>query len=138
MPELEGTLHSSPVSSIGEARKIALGLPGAAEVNHWGNPSFRVDGRIFATVPDRAHLNVMIDPFQVEGAVQANPDACAELCWGKEVRGVKVDLKLAPRKLVTDLLEAAWRVRAPRRLLGAASQPKRGGRHRDRKGAATR
>lgn len=136
MPVSKGTLHSSPVSGLGSARKLALALPGAVEVEHWGNPSFRVDGRIFATVPDPGHLNVMIDPFDVEGVVTLNPGACSELRWGREVGGVKVDLKRAPRELVGDLLEASWRRRAPRRLLGAPGQPERGRRHPDRKGAA--
>jgi hypothetical protein len=51
---------------IEAVRKIALRFPEAVEQDHFGNPSFRVRGRIFATVPDDAHLNVMIDPFDVD------------------------------------------------------------------------
>lgn len=49
---------SKAVTELGEARAFALALPGAEEADHWGNPSFRVGGRIFATVPDPGHLNV--------------------------------------------------------------------------------
>lgn len=128
---------SASVIKLGEARTIALALPEAVEAEHWGKPSFRVAGRIFATVPDASHLNVMIDPFEVEAVVRAEPQACAELWWGKEVRGVRVDLHRASRKLVGDLLEASWRRRAPRRLL-AAGQRQRRGRDGDRKVAAGR
>jgi len=44
------------VISVDEARKIALELPETAEQDHHGRPSFRVAGRIFATLwgPDLA------------------------------------------------------------------------------------
>jgi hypothetical protein len=114
------------VSKLGEIRTFALALPGAGEADHWGNPSFRVGGRIFATFPDPEHLNVMIDPFDVESAVREEPDACTELLWGKKVSGVRVDLAAASPELVVDLLEAAWRRRAPRRLLAAREREGRG------------
>ncbi|TMC52501.1 MAG: MmcQ/YjbR family DNA-binding protein [Chloroflexi bacterium] len=98
---------SRPVITLGEARDIALALPAAQEAGHWGNPSFRVGGRIFATMPDSEHMNVMIDPFDVESAVLEEPDACSELRWGKKVSGVRVDLKRASPELLGDLLEAA-------------------------------
>ena len=128
---------SQSVVSLGTVRKAALALPGAVEADHWGNPSFRVRGRIFATVPDPARLNVMVDPFDVEAVVRAAPEACSELHWGKEVRGVTVDLRRASCKLVGDLLEAAWRLRAPRRTL-AAREVERSRRDRDRKAPAGR
>ncbi|TMG68698.1 MAG: MmcQ/YjbR family DNA-binding protein [Chloroflexi bacterium] len=110
---------SRPVITLGEARDIALALASTQEADHWGNPSFRVGGRIFATVPDSEHMNVMIDPFDVESAVLEEPDACSELRWGKKVSGVQVDLRRASPELLGDLLEAAWRRRAPRRVLAA-------------------
>jgi hypothetical protein len=128
---------SLPVVTFAKARALALGMPGAVEADHWGNPSFRIYGRIFATVPDPHHLNVMIDPLDVESVVKVAPSACSELHWGKEVRGVRVDLRAASPKLVGDLLEAAWRRRAPKRLL-AAGQVERRRRDTDRKRATRR
>jgi hypothetical protein len=101
---------------IETVRKIALRLPDAAEQDHFGNPSFRVRGRIFATVPDGTHLNVMIDPFDVDAAVRAEPESCAELLWGKELRGVRVSLPNAAPAMVEELLRVAWRRKAPKRL----------------------
>jgi hypothetical protein len=105
------------VITIHQVRRFALALPEAAEQDHWGNPSFRIGNRIFATLPDQGHLNVMIAPFDVEAAVQEDPAACQELLWGKEVRGVQVSLSTATPQMVETLLEAAWRRRAPKRLL---------------------
>ncbi len=103
---------------------MALALPEAVESQHWGNPSFRVAGRIFATVPDAGHLNVMIDAFDVDAVVRQETEACRELWWGKKLSGVQVDLQNASRALVGDLLEAAWRRRAPRRIAAIGSRPR--------------
>jgi hypothetical protein len=102
--------------TVGQIRKLALTLPGVVEQAHWGNPSFRVRGRIFATVPDDGHLNVMIDPFEVDGVVRENPKSCEELWWGKQLKGVRVSLRQASPQVVEALLEMAWRRRAPKRL----------------------
>ena len=103
--------------TIDQVRKLALALPEVAEHDHWGNPSFRIRGRIFATVPDEAHVNVMIDPFDVDAVVREDPDTCEELWWGKELRGVRVSMNRAAAPVVKSLLEAAWRRKAPKRLL---------------------
>jgi hypothetical protein len=68
-------------------------------------------------MPDQEHLNVMIDPFDVDAAVREDPAACQELRWGKEVKGVHVSLGDADRRMVEALLEAAWRRKAPNRLV---------------------
>ncbi|MFI5091502.1 MAG: hypothetical protein ACHP7P_15785, partial [Terriglobales bacterium] len=73
-------------------------------------------GRIFATVPDDAHLNAMIDPFDVDAVVRAEPQTCAELLWGKEVRGVSVSLAKASPAMIEELLRTAWKRKAPKRL----------------------
>jgi hypothetical protein len=96
---------------------LALELPEAVEQEHWGNPSFRIRGRIFATVPDEGHLNVMLDPFDVEPVVRDDPGSCEELLWGKQLVGVRVALKQAAPTMVKSLLEAAWRRKAPKRLV---------------------
>jgi hypothetical protein len=102
--------------TVEELRKMVLALPEVIEQDHWGNPSFRIRGRIFATLPDEAHVNVMIDPFDVDAVVREDPETCAELRWGKQVRGVRVSLDNASATMVGTLLETAWRRKAPKRL----------------------
>lgn len=101
-----------PNLSAEDVRRMAAALPDSIERKHWGASSFRVGGRIFATMPDPDHVNVMIDPMDVE-AVVAHEPGCEELCWGREVRGVRLTLAAAQASTLAALLEAAWRRRAP-------------------------
>ena len=86
------------------------------EQDHHGFPSFRVGGRIFATLPDDTTLRVMLDVDAVEEAVAAEPEQCSVLRWGAKVSGVAVRLAAADPETVADLLADAWRRRAPVRL----------------------
>ena len=67
-------------------------------------------------MPDGTHLNVMIDPFDVDAVVSAEPQSCAELLWGKEVKGVRISLPKASPAMVEELLRVAWKRKAPKRL----------------------
>ena len=104
--------------SADEARRLALSLPEAAEQDHHGRPSFRVAGRIFATLWDAEHMNVMLDEPGILTAVQAHPDVCAEVMWGKRLAAVRITLPAAERQLLADLLADAWERKAPARLSG--------------------
>jgi hypothetical protein len=105
------------VVSVDQARALALALPEAVEEDHHGRPSFRVGGKIFATLWDEDTMNVMLDPDGIRTAVQAKPSACAERWWGKRLAAVAVALASADAALLSDLLADAWERRAPKRLL---------------------
>jgi hypothetical protein len=104
--------------SVDDARRLALALPEAVEQDHHGRPSFRVAGKIFATLWDAEHMNVMVDEDGIRTAVEARPDACAEVWWGKRLSAVRVALAVAEAALLTELLADAWEQKAPRRLTG--------------------
>jgi hypothetical protein len=104
------------VVSVAQARQLALALPEAVEQDHHGRPSFRVAGRIFATLWDEEHVNVMVDEGGILTAVEAAPDVCEEVWWGKRRAAVRVDLRRAAPELLADLLADAWEQKAPRRL----------------------
>lgn len=101
-----------------EVRELALALPDAVEQDHHGRPSFRVAGRIFATLWDEGHMNVMLDEDGIRTAAHDRPDACAEFWWGRRLRAVQVGLAAADAALVAELLGDAWEQKAPRRLWG--------------------
>lgn len=99
-----------------QARSLALALPEASEQDHHGRPSFRVAGKIFATLWDESHMNVMLDEDGIRTAVESEPEMCAEFWWGKRLGAVSVNLHRANANLVADLLTDAWERKAPRRL----------------------
>lgn len=103
-----------------DVRAIALSLHSAEEAGHHGRPSWRVRGRIFATLWTPSQLNVMLDEGEIAAAVQAWPDACSPFLWGGVARAVQVDLTAAPEPLVRELLEEAWARAAPRAIRRAA------------------
>lgn len=101
------------------AHAFALSLPEAVEQDHHGVASFRVRGRIFATVPDDDHLRVMVDEGEIRAAVAEDPAAFAEQWWGSRLSCVVVDLRVAPAGQVRELLTDAWRRKAPKTLVRA-------------------
>ena len=111
------------MTTLAHVRRIALSLPQTTEQDHHGFPSFRVAGNIFATVPNAAHLHVMLPDTHVEMAIGTSPHACEELWWGKRLSGVRVTLASAQPNLVSMLLTEAWRLKAPARLVRALPAP---------------
>jgi hypothetical protein len=96
-----------------QARRLALSLPEAFGQDHHGRPSFRVAGRIFATLWDEDHMNVMLDEPGIRTAVQAHPYCCSEVFWGKRLAAVRINLPDADRALLAELLADAWEAKAP-------------------------
>jgi hypothetical protein len=90
-----------------DARRLALALAGAVEQDHHGRPSFRVGGRIFATLWTTEQLNVMLDEPGILTATHAHPETCSEVWWGKRLSAVRVALDRAEPDLVGELLADA-------------------------------
>lgn len=86
-------------------------MPGAVEQDHHGRPSFRVDGKIFATLWDEDCMNVMLDEEGILTAVQAHPGVCDEVWWGKRLRAVAVKLSAVAPELLGELLADAWELK---------------------------
>ena len=100
-------------------RKIALSFPEAVESSHMDHPDFRVGGRIFATLgADGSFGVVMLDREDQEFLIKISGDAFAPAsgAWGQQGSTV-ITLRNAKPALVRDAIEAAWRRRAPKRLL---------------------
>jgi hypothetical protein len=100
-----------------EARSIALALPEAVELDHHGRPSFRVGGKIFATLWNEHRMNVMLDEGGILTAVETAPGVCEKVWWGKRLAAVGVTLAHADLDLVRELLADAWEHKAPKRLV---------------------
>ena len=94
---------------VDAVRQFALSLPDATEEPHFHFTSFRINGKIFATMPPSNDLLHVFAPEEDrELAIAANPKICEMLHWGKRVVGVKISLGSASRSLVEDLLRAAY------------------------------
>lgn len=100
-----------------QARELALALPEAVERDHHGMPSFRVRGKIFATAPDEAHLRVMVDEAEIRAATGEDPDTFEAFWWGSRLACVVVDLRRVATDQLAELLDEAWRRKAPLRLV---------------------
>src|SRR3954451_9140423 len=99
-----------------EARALALSFPEAVEQDHHGRPSFRVGGKIFATLGTRTAMNVMVGEARIVAAVEEAPIICSPVHWGKRLAAVRVTLERADAALLDGLLAEAWSRRAPKRL----------------------
>jgi hypothetical protein len=105
--------------NVKEVRRVALALPEVAEEPHFHLTSFRVKGKIFATMaPDGSFLNVFVDDGPREAITAVDPKAYETLWWGKSAY-LHVHLKAAKAKDVAELLRLAWERKAPKRLLAA-------------------
>src|SRR5687768_5463902 len=101
-------------------RRLALSLPSVEENEHMGHPDFRVGGKIFATLgyPSAGFATVMVSPQDQDLLIRDHPKAFipASGAWGR-AGSTSVVLRLAPRRVVAVALEAAWRRRAPGKLV---------------------
>jgi hypothetical protein len=105
-----------------DVRRLALALPEATEAPHHEMTSFRVAGKIFATMPpsgDRVHI--FAGPDEVAASCAEFGDMVEELWWGKKLSGCRVLLAQATTPVVRELLAEAWRRRAPKKLIAESA-----------------
>ena len=96
-------------------RDFALSLPDSTEEPHFHFTSFRINGKIFATMPPSNELlHVFVSEEMRELAVASHPELCEALHWGKRVVGLKVDLANAEQALIEKLLRDAYENKSAR------------------------
>lgn len=91
-----------------------------------GHADFRVGGKIFATlgVPDASFGALMLTPEQQQAFVESYPKAFVPVKGGWGLRGAtNVILAGASEKTLRPALAAAWRNKAPRKLVLPDAQP---------------
>jgi hypothetical protein len=104
--------------SLARVRKHAMSLPEVTEQPHFDLLSWRVRGKIFATVPpEPQRLRLMLGEDEAHEALAELPDAVEELRWGRKLAGVTVRLDRVAAPDVDELVEVAWRRRAPKTLV---------------------
>ena len=105
-------------------RELALALPEVEEHDHWGCPSFRVKGKIFATLwVDEQRAMLKLSPADQAALIMLDPQTFSAVpgTWGS--RGsTYVQLRSVERTTFQAALKAAWRGVAPKRLIAAADE----------------
>lgn len=107
-------------------RKVLLALPETSEVEAWGEPTFRVKGRIFCFYADasthhgfgRTSAWFKAAPGDQELLVAADPDRyfVPPYVGPKGWVGVRIDRRVSWR-MVARMAEDSWRLTAPKTLL---------------------
>ena len=116
-----------PVAGVlGRVRAICLALPEAEEKEAWGMPTFRVRGKLFAHFADDHHGDERVALWlkAAEGAQALLVEAAPERFFVPAYVGPRgwVGVRLdgeAEWEEVADLVEEAWRLIAPKRLVAA-------------------
>ena len=95
--------------TLEQARRFALSLAHSTEEPHFTYSSFRVGGRIYATVPPEGGLlHIFVPEEERERALMLEPAVTEKLFWGAKAIGVRVHLPKARKTFVEDLLRKAW------------------------------
>lgn len=111
-----------PGTRLAQIRRHALSLEAVTEAPHHDFSSFRVRGKIFATVPpDGEHLHVFVPDDARDPALALHPDCMQKLWWGSKVLGLRIRLDSAPYGAVKQLLDSAYAARVAK----DAGPPKR-------------
>ena len=103
--------------TLATVRRLALALPGVEEGLSYGTPGFRVRGKFLARLwEDGETLVVKCGDDERDFRMKADP----ETFFITDYRGYPTVLVRLPSVTTTDLrdvLEQAWRLHAPRRLV---------------------
>ncbi len=106
-----------------DIRSIALALPQAEEQPHFDSTSFRVKGKIFATMGDEPRATLKLDPEDQHNLAQAHPGVVEAVdgYWGRNgwtlVQCAEMDAQT-----LSGLMRMAWVNVAPKRLSKAFVQ----------------
>lgn len=108
------------MSGWGSVRQIAGALPGAEESTTYGQPAFKVDGKLFAWLsPDRhaeGALAVRVDPEEKPLLIDSDPAAYFETRHYEGHPILLVRLDQVARRALEERIEESWLLRAPKRL----------------------
>lgn len=108
------------MTRVNEVRRLALALPEVTEGTHFGLVSFKVRDKVFVTVQKGdTHAILHVDRETANGAAARAPQSHETVSrnGGKVFVGLRVDLTATGSAVLKELVQLAWRNRAPKRLV---------------------
>jgi hypothetical protein len=115
----KGSVETGPVT-FEKVRELALSLPKAEEGTSYRTPAFKVAGTLFARLrEDGETLVVKIDRDDRPMRIRAEPETYYITDHYLNYPWILVRLASVDPVDLRDLLEDAWRLSAPKRLLAA-------------------
>ena len=110
-----------------ELRRFAMSLPGTTEEPHFDKTSFRVRKRSYASwSEEQGLLCVQVDEDEARALLAQDPSVFTHALFGKTrvvPDWIGVRMASADPDLVYELLEEAWRRRAPKPVVQAYDNP---------------
>jgi hypothetical protein len=108
-------------------RRLCLSLPGAEEVETWGEATFRIKNRIFAMgSQDGGYVSVKASLDDQAGLVQMDPKTFSPSAYTGRFGWVRVRLRGIGPELAQRVITNAWKRTAPKRLVAQLSLPLQG------------
>lgn len=109
--------------TIDDIRRFATAFPEVEEFTHFRLPAFKVRGKAFAGV-EKGEATAVFSISQAEAATAVADDAATyEEVWRtaatKSFVGLRVDLAKVSEERIRELVEHAWRNKAPKRVVAA-------------------
>ncbi|MFT4246877.1 MAG: MmcQ/YjbR family DNA-binding protein [Pseudomonas sp.] len=111
------------------ARELALSLPHAEERDHFGSPSFRVKGKIFAQLSPHSNsvecALVKLSAADQGALIMSSPGTFSSVPqWGHH-GWTYVQLATVEASFFNGLLRQSWQLVAPRRLVAQLAEIQR-------------
>jgi hypothetical protein len=101
-------------------RQVVRSLPEAEERETWGHPTFRVRGKMFATLSDDGRqATVKATREEQTALIAAAPETFGIPAYVGRHGWVSIQLATVDPAELGELLVEAWRQTAPRRLVAA-------------------
>jgi hypothetical protein len=106
------------VPTFDDVRAICLGLPEVEEILTWGTDvTFRLNGKIFAIGGDGAdRVSIKATPDQQADLLALDSETFAKAAYVGRFGWTTARLDRIAEPHLAELLEAAWRQTAPKRL----------------------
>ena len=105
---------------IGDARALALSFPEAVEKETWGHPTFRVRDKMFMAMSEDGTSATVKATREAQAAlVGSEPETFSIPAYVGHHGWVGIDLARVDPEELAELIEDAWRMTAPKRLVKA-------------------